>query len=61
MFVHGTNDEKVPYEDSVKYSKLVKNCSLVTIEGAEHGFHDRKEDSEKADKATVDFLLKNLN
>ncbi len=61
VFVHGTNDEKVPYEDSVKYSKLVKNCSLVTIEGAEHGFHDRKEDSEKADKATVDFLLKNLN
>ena len=57
LFVHGDKDTYVPYEDSVKYSKLVKNGSLVVIKGAEHGFHDRKEDAEAADKATINFLL----
>lgn len=60
LFVHGDKDTYVPYDDSVKYSKMVKNGKLVTINGAEHGFHDRKEDSDVADKATINFLLKNL-
>lgn|SRR3989344_728967 len=60
LFVHGDKDTYVPYKDSVKYSKLVKNGKLVTIRGAEHGFHDRKADSEKADRATIDFFLKYL-
>lgn len=60
LFIHGDKDTFVPYEDSVKYSKMVKNGTLVIIKGAEHGFHDKKEDAEKADQATVDFLLKNL-
>ena len=60
IFIHGDKDDKVPYKDSIKYSKLVKNGMLVTIKGAEHGFHDMKEDSDQADKATVDFLLKYL-
>ena len=60
LFVHGDKDTYVPYEDSVKYSKLVKNGSLIVIKGAEHGFHDRKEDAEAADKATVEFIHKFL-
>lgn len=60
LFVHGNRDNDVPYEDSVKYSKIVKNGKLVTIEGAEHGFHDKEEDAEQADHATIDFFLQNL-
>jgi len=60
LFVHGDRDTYVPYDDSVKYSKMLTNAQLVTVKGAEHGFHDRKEDSELADKVTVDFFLENL-
>ncbi len=60
LFVHGSKDTYVPYNDSVKYSKMVKNGALITIEDSEHGFHDRKDDAEKADKATINFLLKNI-
>lgn len=60
LFVHGDKDTYVPYDDSVKYSKIVKNGKLTTIKGAEHGFHDNPKDAEKADQETVNFLLKNL-
>ena len=60
LFIHGDKDTFVPYEDSVKYSKLVKNGSLVIIKGAEHGLHNRKEDAELADSATIEFIQKFL-
>jgi len=59
LFVHGDNDTYVPYEDSVKYSKLLK-AELKTIRKAGHGFHDNKKVAEEADKATIEFFLKNL-
>jgi len=59
LFVHGDKDTYVPYEDYVKYSKLLK-AKLETIRGAEHGFHDNKQQEEQADKVTVEFFLKNL-
>jgi hypothetical protein len=58
LFVHGNKDTYVPYEDSVKYSKLV-NAKLETIEGAEHGFHDGKE-GKIADKKTIGWFNKYL-
>lgn len=60
LFIHGDKDIYVPYEDSVKYSKLFKNAKLETIEGGEHGFHDNKENSDKADKATAQFFLDHI-
>src|SRR4030042_3314395 len=60
LFVHGDKDSYVPYEDSVKYSKLFQNAKLETIEEARHGFHDKKEDADKADRATIQFFLKNF-
>ena len=60
LFVHGDKDTYVPFEDSVKYSKLLKTAKLETIQGAEHGFHDNKKQEEQADKVTVEFFLKNL-
>jgi pimeloyl-ACP methyl ester carboxylesterase len=60
LFIHGDKDTYVPYKDSVKYSKKMDNARLVTIKGAEHGFHDKKEESEQADSATVTFFLENM-
>ena len=36
LIVHGDKDEAVPYEYSVRFSKLYKNCRLVTIPGDTH-------------------------
>lgn len=55
LFIHGDRDSKVPYADSVKYSKML-NAKLITIHGADHGFHDNKKQSEQADKATSEFF-----
>lgn len=60
LFIHGDKDSYVPYEDSVKYSKLFKNAELKTIKGGEHGFHDNKKDSDEADEQTIKFFLKNI-
>lgn len=60
LFIHGDKDTDVPYSDSVKYSKIVKNGSLTTINGADHGFHNSAEDSARADKSTLEFFLRNL-
>ena len=42
LFIHGDKDSYVPCEDSVKYSKLLKNAGLEIIKGGEHGFHNKK-------------------
>jgi alpha-beta hydrolase superfamily lysophospholipase len=60
LFIHSDKDSYVPYEDSVKYSKLFKNAKLETIQGAEHGFHDNKRDSDKADEVTIQFFLEHI-
>ncbi len=57
LFIHGDKDSYVPYEDSVRYSKLFKNAKLETIKGGEHGFHDNKKESDRADEATIQFFL----
>lgn len=59
LFIHGDKDAYVPYEDSVQFSKLLR-AKLETIEGANHGFHYKKEYAEQADKATIKFFLRNM-
>lgn len=60
LFIHGDKDSYIPYSDSVKYAKLLENAKLVTIRGAEHGFHDNPRHAEKADKVTIDFFSQNM-
>lgn len=60
LFIHGDQDSYISYQDSVQYAKLMKNAKLVTIPGAEHGFHDKKEDAELAIQSTVEFFLQNM-
>ncbi len=52
LFVHGNKDTYVPYEDSVKYSKMLK-AKLETIEGSEHGFRGNEKE---VLKLTADFF-----
>jgi hypothetical protein len=36
VFIHGTEDQVVPYENGLRLFEKAKNASLVTIEGGEH-------------------------
>jgi pimeloyl-ACP methyl ester carboxylesterase len=56
MFVHGSKDTYIPYEDSVKYSKLF-NAKLETVKGADHGLHNGWK-GEMTDRITVDWFVK---
>ena len=59
LFIHGDKDDHVPFADSVKYAKMF-NSELAVIKGATHGFHEKPEYSEEADKVTIKFFLKNM-
>jgi len=59
VIIHGTNDTKVPYEDSKEYVTLLIRGKLLTIENSEHGFHETGE-TDKAINATVEFFQANL-
>ncbi len=61
LIVHGDKDTYVPYSDSEKYVKTFGGKSeLFTVEGAEHGFHDKKKDAKEANTKTIDFFKKYL-
>jgi pimeloyl-ACP methyl ester carboxylesterase len=36
LIVHGNKDETVPVEQSLKASKIIKNCRLEILDGADH-------------------------
>lgn len=60
LIIHGDQDDKVPYEGSVKYVKLIKGpAELKTIKGSKHGFHTPKAEKE-AIRATFDFFKGNF-
>jgi alpha-beta hydrolase superfamily lysophospholipase len=59
--LHGDADTHVPYSDSVEnVHNLAGIAELVTIHGSEHDFHDRPEDTEAANNATLEFFKKYL-
>jgi len=67
LLMHGSNDEDVPYEQSVEMCNAMKNagaqCDLITIQGAPHGM-DHWEGHPKFlwyKKALVDWLRKTLS
>ena len=59
LFVHGDKDSYVDYQESIRFSKLLK-AKLITIKDAEHGFQDKKEWQEKAINKTISFFKKLL-
>jgi hypothetical protein len=59
LFIHGDKDVAVKYSDAVKYSRMY-HSRLVTIHGAEHGFHNSRKYAEQASKAAADFFVQKL-
>ncbi len=59
MFIHGDKDDIVPYDNSVKYSAMIPGAAMITIEGAGHGFHDKKSCAKACEIAT-EFLVAKL-
>lgn len=59
VIIHGNKDSKVPYEDSKRYISSLKPHQLITVKGAEHGFHEDWE-REIANQETLKFFQKYL-
>ena len=57
LIVHGDQDEAVPYESSVIFSKLYKNCKLVTIPGDTHCYDNHLE---LVTEAVKEFMLEQI-
>lgn len=55
LFVHGLIDNMVPYELSVKISKLCKNAKLELIENGTHTFDNDINALNKAIDVSIDF------
>ena len=56
LFVHGLIDNMVPYELSVKVSKLCKNSRLELIENGTHTFDNDKIALDNAINVTINFI-----
>lgn len=59
LIVHGNADESVPVEQSIKISKLIPNCKLVLIKGANHRY-TKQEHAERMRKVISDFIINNI-
>ena len=60
LIVHGDADQIVPVEQSLKTSKLIPNCELVIIKGANHRYTEA-DHTEQMRKAIEDFILKHIS
>ena len=60
LFVHGLVDNMVPYELSVKVSKLCKNAKLELIENGTHTFDNDINALNKAIDVSIEFINQEL-
>ncbi|OGK09944.1 hypothetical protein A2767_01020 [Candidatus Roizmanbacteria bacterium RIFCSPHIGHO2_01_FULL_35_10] len=60
LIIHGTNDDKVSYNDTKEYVRSLKKGRLITIKDGEHGFQDRESDRRIVKEETLNFFLKYL-
>jgi dipeptidyl aminopeptidase/acylaminoacyl peptidase len=56
LIIHGTQDEKVPIEQSRKTAKLIPDCELKEISGGDHEFSN-KNDFNEVIRLASDFLI----
>lgn len=59
LIIHGDVDESVPVEQSMKTAKLIPNCKLILIKGANHRYTEG-DHAEQMLKAMQDFIMKNV-
>lgn len=60
FFVHGDNDNTVPYEHTARYARFFKEAQIATVAGADHGFHDSLSSVKGAAEATKKFFAEKL-
>ncbi|RLE47026.1 hypothetical protein DRJ22_00455 [Candidatus Woesearchaeota archaeon] len=60
LIVHGSADKVVPVEQSKKTAKIIKDCKLVIVRGADHRFSKQK-DFKKSLSLVSDFLIKKMS
>lgn len=58
LVVHGDKDESVPIEQSIRLSKIIKNCKLEIIKDADHRY-TKPEYFEKCINLISNFIIKN--
>lgn len=56
LIVHGDADDEVPTEQSIKLSKLLPNCKLSIVKGADHTYTNETH-SEQMLNEIVDYIL----
>ena len=61
LFVHGLKDTIVPYESSVKISKMCKNSQLELIKNGNHSFTNNKKAMNEAINVTTKYIKNILN
>ncbi len=59
LIVHGDEDDIVPYKQSVKTCKIISDCKLHTVKGANHRYEDPKHREEMFQKI-VEFVVENV-
>lgn len=60
LIVHGDSDNVVPVSQSIKTSKLIPNCKLVTIKDANHRYTEG-DHAEQMLKAISEFIITEAN
>lgn len=57
LIVHGNKDKAVPYQHSVRVSKLFPNCILHTVKNANH-FYEKQEQFREMTDTLTNFIVK---
>ena len=56
LITHGDHDETVPIEQSIKTAKLIKNCTLKIVKGADHRYTNQAHAAEMLE-AISNFII----
>lgn len=56
LIVHGDSDEIVPVDQSIKTSKLIPNCKIVLVKGADHRYTEGNH-ADQMLKAISEFII----
>ena len=66
LFIHGNDDEQVPYEQSPKMCDMMRKssakCEVITVEGGRHGMGSWEKNASMGHwkQEMVDWLKKTL-